>query len=412
MNQRLFIRVNQLFYLNPMKRLLVLLSCCLFMACSPSRHISREPHIPILGWYSIPPGEHATLEHYREMKEAGFDYSFSHIYSYEDALQALDLCAQVGMKSIFMCPELETSPEEVVASVKDHPGLGGYFLRDEPGDDAMDALGEWTRRIESVDKDHPCYLNLLPSCVFTVDAYKKHLRLFTEKVDLPQISFDCYPVNETDGNYCLNPRWYENLELVLAECRHSGKPFWAFALATAHGSYPIPTIDHLRLQMYSNLAYGAQLLQYFTYWNPGTEQWDFHQAPITIDGYRSPVYELVRQMNEEIQKRAFVWDGCSVERVSHIADTIPVGTKPLTQHPSHFNKIQSDKGCGLVSEISNGDRHFVMFVNTSPAEDWYVQIETDDCVQLVRNDGSSVPAVNYGPLFILSPGNCNIFEVK
>lgn len=251
-----------------------------FIACRSSARKDSSPHISILGWYSIPGGEYATLEHYREMKDCGFDYSFSHIYKYEDAIQALDLCAQVGMKSIFMCPELENEPEETIRKVMNHPGLGGYFLRDESGNDSMDELGAWARRIESVDSLHPCYLNLLPSFVFTPDDYKEHLRLFTGKVDLPQISFDFYPINDSDGEILLNPRWYENLELVRAECLRVGKPFWAFALSTAHTPYPIPTIDHLRLQMYSNLAYGAQLLQYFTYWNPGTETWNFHEAPI------------------------------------------------------------------------------------------------------------------------------------
>ena len=298
--------------------------------------------------------------------------------------------------------------------LKEYPaiGLGGYFLRDEPGNDAMEALGNWARRIESIDSAHPCYLNLLPGFVFTPEAYEEHLRLFSEKVALPQISFDCYPVNAGSGRCELNPRWYENLELVRSESQRTGKPFWAFALATAHGSYPIPTIDHLRLQMYSNLAYGAQLLQYFTYWNPGTETWDFHQAPITQEGLRSPVYELVRQMNEEIQLRAFVWAGCTVERVSHIGETIPAGTQHLTQLPPHFQTLQNEQGCGLVSEIHNGGRHFVMLVNTSPAEEWRVRISTDDHVELVRRDGTSVPAQRYAPLFILTPGNCEIFEIS
>ena len=393
-----------------MKKIAFLLCCCLCFACTPDSENS-VPHIPILGWYSIPPGEHATLEHYQEMRDAGFDYSFSHIYAYDDAIQALDLCAKVGMKSIFMCPELETAPEETAEKVKKHPGLGGYFLRDEPGDDSMEALGEWARRIESVDSEHPCYLNLLPSFVFSVEDYEKHLRLFTEKVALPQISFDCYPINAGAEHAVLNPYWYQNLELVRAEAQRSGKTFWAFALSTSHGPYPIPTIDHLRLQMYSNLAYGAQLLQYFTYWNPGTETWDFHQAPITQEGRRSPVYELVRQMNEEIQRRAFVWAGCTVESVFHLAETVPVGTKPLAQLPQQFRTLEREQGSGLVSEIQNGKRHFVMLVNTSPVEEWHVRVETDECVKLIRSDASSVPAQKYGPLFILSPGNCAIFEV-
>ena len=401
------------------------------VSCVQPGKDADAPHIPILGWYSIPGGESATLEHYREMRDAGFDYSFAHIYNYEDAIQALDLCAQVGMKSIFMCPELEREPEETVRGVMNHPGLGGYFLRDEPDNASMDGLGAWARRIESVDSLHPCYLNLLPCFVFTPEGYEEHLRLFTEKVNLPQISFDHYPINDSDGHVFLNPRWYENLELVRAECLRTGKPFWAFALSTAHTPYPIPTIDHLRLQMYSNLAYGAQVLQYFTYWNPGTENWNFHQAPITSEGQRSPVYELVRQMNEEIQRRAFVWAGCRVKSVCHLADSLPQGTKPLSELPAHFRRIENVSGRGLVSVISNGGssenlkgrdvtgeggadggRHFVMLQNTSPTEPWHVNVETDVNVVLIRQDATSVPAHRYGPLFILSPGNCEIFEIR
>ena len=203
-------------------------------------------------------------------------------------------------------------------------------------------------------------------------------------------------------------------ESIAEESRRVNRPFWAFALATAHGPYPPPTMASLRLQMYSNLAYGAQLLQYFTYWTPGTENWDFHQAPITQDGRRSPVYDLVRQMNQEIQQRAFVWAGCRVESVFHLGDSLPAGTKPLTTLPSHFLSIKNDEagGSGLVSQILNNGHRYVMLVNTSPMKPWYVCVETDESVLLIRRDGSSQPASLYTPVHILSPGNCEIFEVR
>ena len=53
-----------------------------------------------------------------------------------------------------------------------------------------------------------------------------------------------------------------------------------------------------------------------------------------------------------------------------------------------------------------------MLLNTSPTEPWQVNVETDERVELIRQDASSVPASRYGPLFILSPGNCEVFEVK
>ena len=369
----------------------------------------KEPRIPILAWYSIPPGQFATQERYEELRDAGFTLSFSHIYSYEDAVKALDLCAKVGLKSIFMCPELEKEPEAIARKVKNHPGLGGYFLRDEPGNDALDALGDWARRIQSVDDVHPCYLNLLPEHAFSREGYIEHLRLFIEKVPLPQLSYDHYPIRQTEQGVRLNPVFFDNLELVSKAGRDAGKPFWAFALSTAHTPYPIPTMGHLRLQMYANLCYGAQCLQYFTYWNPGTETWNFHEAPIKQDGQRSPVYELVRQLNAEIQKRAFVFLGSKVEGVYHMGEDIPQGTTRLTQLPPHFKKLDSGGKGALVSLLSNGSHRYVVVQNTSPSDPIDMQIETDGQVMLIRRDASRERASKYGPLFVLEPGDVLIF---
>ena len=135
-------------------------------------------------------------------------------------------------------------------------------------------------------------------------------------------------------------------------------------------------------------------------------------APMTRNGHRTHLYELVRELNLEIQQRAFVWAGGQVERVSHLADTIPIGTHPLEQLPLHFLTLQNQKGSGLVSEISNGGRNFVMLLNTTYTREWHVRVETDDNVQLVRTDGTLAPACCYDQLHILSPGNCEIFEVR
>ncbi len=333
------------------KRLLpaALLCAALFApGQAEARKPKKETEIPILAWFSIPGGKFATEEHYRELKDCGFNYSFSHTPTFNDALKALDLCKKVGIKSIFTCSELGSEPETTVRRVRKHPALGGYFLRDEPLNDALPELGKWARRIESEDTEHPCYLNLLPLQCFGTKGYIEHLRLFNEKVDLPQISFDHYPLLARGDSVIVREQFYDNLEVVSAEASRTGKPFWAFALATAHQLsdngytvYPVPTIGHLRLQMYSNLAYGAQALQYFTYWNPGTETWDFHKAPITQQGLRSQVYEKVRTLNQELQHRAHVFMGCRVQEVLHLGNTIPEGTRRMETPPLHFRRIDS-----------------------------------------------------------------------
>ena len=394
-----------------MKRITLLLICSLLMfAQTNARKKNQNAQIPILAWFSIPPGSFATEERYQELRDCGFTYSFSHIYSMDDAVKALDLCAKVGMKSVFMAPELETKPEETVNKVKNHKGLGAYFLRDEPGNDSFEALGKWARRIESADKKHPCYLNLLPVHAFPQGGYDEHLRLFDEKVNLPQLSYDHYPVNESPEGLYVNPHFWENLELVSTEARRVNKPFWAFALATAHGPYPIPAIAHLRLQMYSNLAYGAQLLQYFTYWNPDTRTWNFHEAPIDLAGQRSPVYEVVREMNSEIQMRADVFLGCRVESVYHVGENIPLGTRRLPSLPERFLELDTQGRGALVSSLTNNGHHYVVVQNTSIREDLRLLVRTENSVKMVLRDGSRGQASKYGPLFLLTVGDVLIFE--
>lgn len=377
-----------------------------------ARRADKTPKIPILAWYSIPGGEYATVERYRELAECGFTHSFSHTYTLDDAMQALDCCAKTGLKSVFTCVELEKSPEETVRRVRNHKGLGAYFLRDEPGNADMPALGEWARRIEKEDSKHPCYLNLLPVHAMGPEAYETHLQEFSRTIALPQISFDHYPINFTGDSIFVNPQWYNNLEMVRREALRTGKPFWAFALSTAHTPYPIPVKGHLRLQMYSNLAYGAQLLQYFTYWNPGTETWNFHQAPVTQEGRRSRVYEEVRSLNQEIQRRAHVFVGCRVEDVRHMGRTIPAGTRKLETLPAHFQRIDSRGEGALVSTISNEGRHYVVVVNTSPVKGICVDIKTDDKVMRLRLDDTLVRADKYEEEYFLEPGAIEIFCYK
>ena len=134
-----------------------------------------------------------------------------------------------------------------------------------------------------MDNEHFCYLNLFPTGPkehldqLGVKSYREYVSRFDEQVPLPFLTFDHYPITR-DG---LKAEWYENLEEFSDEARKAGKPFWAFALATSHGPYPVPTPAMLRLQVYSDLAYGAQGIQYFTYWTPQGDS--FLGLPVRTD---------------------------------------------------------------------------------------------------------------------------------
>ncbi len=399
-----------------MKKLFLPFGACLMVllfSCSVSK-TDREQEsrqIPVLAWFSIP-AEHTSLDRYLELKEAGFTHSFSHTATADEVAAALDTAQRAGIKLIITCRELETDPEATVNRFKNHPALDGYFLRDEPDRTAFASLGKWARTIESVDNKHYCYLNLLPTYAsleaLKTDSYREYVNLFIQEVNLPFVSFDHYPVI---GDSSLRGDFYENLEIISDESRKAGKPFWAFALATAHDPYSIATLASLRLQVYSNLAYGAQGIQYFTYWTPVGTIWNFNHAPITETFQRSEVYDRVREVNKEIKALSPVFLGAKLLSVAHTGE-IPVGTKQLVSLPAPFEEVSANGRGVLVSELENGEHHYLVIVNRDLKHPQQVTVRCTGEVSRVLKDGSSVPAARYTPTLAVDAGDVLIYTWK
>ena len=370
-----------------------------------------EATLPILAWYSIPAG-HLSVERFQELKEAGFNVNFSHIGSLDDAVKSLDCARQAGVKVMFTCRELYTDTENTVKQVMDHPALFGYFLRDEPVNKDFPDLAAWADRIKAVDPDHVIYLNLNPNYApegYLGSPYREHVHKFIEEVRLPLVSFDFYPVTESG----IRERWWENLEDISQESAAAGLPFWAFALSTAHKPYPIPTMASLRLQFYTDLAYGAQGLQYFTYWNPVPGTWDFHDAPIDLDGNRTPVYDLVKAMNAELQARADIFVGDKVLQVRHTGETVPPGVTPLTDLPEPLTALDTHGKGAVVSLLENGGVRYLMLVNRSLDEGFDYDIAFARKVERIGRDGKTAKVPAKGTkTFHLEEGDCAIFRWK
>ena len=310
-----------------------LLFCCLMSSIQlySQDRTSQTGQIPILAWYSIPP-EQTSMTRYLELKESGITHNLSFFNDTETMSGALDTAWKAGIKMIVYCPELKSATEETVKRFMDHPAVAGYMLRDEPNRSDFPELAEWAKKIRKTDDNHYCYLNLFPNYAteeqLGTKTYQEHVDLFVREVPVQFISFDHYPVLGDS----LRANWYENLEIISEAARKAAKPFWAFALSVAHGKYPVPTIAQLRLQVFSDLAYGAQGIQYFTYWTPFDTTWKFNNGPVTLDGKRTVVYDRIREVNKEIESLSNVFLGAKVISVSHTG-LIPQGTRPLTELP-------------------------------------------------------------------------------
>jgi len=369
------------------------------------------PHgdIPVMAWIG-PPANETTVERYRELRDAGFTHSFSG-FPDNDAMEgALDIAGECGISLYIATPELKKDPEGTVRRFMNHPALAGYHLRDEPCATDFADLGAWVKRIRAVDDVHPCYINLFPNYANSkqlgTETYREHVARFIDEVPTQIISFDHYPVTgET-----IRPEWYENLEIISEEARDAGKPFWAFSLAVAHNPYPVPTLAHLRLQVFSDLAYGASCIQYFTYWTPQSTRWNFHEAPIRVDGTRSVVYERVSLVNREIRALSGVFSGARVISVGHTGDVIPQGTQRFTVMQPFYSFKTVGTGA-VVSLLENGGRRFLVAVNRDIHESMSLTVSADIAakVKVVGKDGMMTLLDTLGSRFEVGPGDVMVF---
>lgn len=377
---------------------------------------------PILAWVGVPE-EETTVERFNELKESGININFSWYSNIEAVEKALDIARKTGIKLLPSCPELKSHPEETAKRLMKHPALFGYHLRDEPSAEDFPELGTWVKRIASVDKKHPAYINLFPNYASTAqlfgkdfqpepgkDVFEQHVEQFLKEVPVPFISFDHYPVIENNGIRTLRPQWYKNLESITKLAQKNNLPFWAFALTVAHTPYPIPTVEEIRLQQYSNLAYGAQALQYFTYWTPGVNSsWDFHHAPIGLDGKRTEVYDRIKLVNREIQGFAGVFLGAKLVSVSHTGKQIPAGTRRLDKLPDPVKLLETGDAGAIVSVLEKDRRRFLVIVNRDFQNPMKLTIMTNPGVQRVLKDGMLVPANAYTGTLEIDPGDMLVY---
>ena len=182
-------------------------------------------------------------------------------------------------------------------------------------------------------------------------------------------------------------------------------PFWAFALASSYNTlHPIPTVAALRLQLYSNLAYGAQGLEYWSYWMSQ----GLRSAPIGLDGKRTVVYDRIKLVNNEIQNLAGVFVGAKMISVNHTGVVIPKGTTQLMTLPSAIKVFEAEGGA-VVSQLENGANTFFVVINRDLNTSLPITILGDKSLKRVLKDGTVVLASAYAATTEIEPGDVAIY---
>ena len=370
---------------------MLVFSAVLFADCGIQPNKDKSPPVwetlsfPIAGWVGFEE-EYLDLAHFQDLADAGFTITSAH---YEDAalnLKAMDLAQQVGVKVAVV--DLRIQPDEpvdddarrkidmVADDYKDHPAYFGFLVRDEPNVSVFKFMADIKNHYLSRDPVHLAFANLLPDYAseeqLGTPTYQEHVDIFMRVFQPQVLSYDYYPFT----NKGFRDTYYQNLGVIRDAALRAGVPFWAFTMTCEiDPAYPTPGEAWIRLQAFTDLAYGARGIQYFTYGLPYSEVENFVTAILDKDGNKTYLYDIARRLNAEIHALAPAIKRLHSIGVYH-SEPLPKGTQGI---PPDF-MIKSIDGLPMVAGHfhDSEERDYVMLVSREYESGGKIHISVSD----------------------------------
>jgi hypothetical protein len=302
--------------------------------------IPDSASLPIMAWYGLT-AKQLDIAHFRELADAGFIINFSDLRTPALNKKALALAQKVGIKLIINDNRIQPDKpvdnaalkrlDRVVQDYKNYPALLGYFIVDECSAADFGNMALIKKQISLRDSIHIVYVNLLPEYTpanqLGTQTYREYIDKYMQVFQPQFISYDYYPFFNTG----FKDTYYQNMEIIRETALKAGIPFWVFTLSCQiYPSFPQPKESWIRLQLYSDLAYGAGGLQYFTYSLPHSGTENFRTAILNANGKPTYLYDIAKRVNREIHSLEAIFTQLHSIDVYH-TEPLPKGTKPLPE---------------------------------------------------------------------------------
>lgn len=149
--------------------------------------------------------------------------------------------------------------------------------------------------------------------------------------------------------------------------------------------------------MFSNLAYGAQGFQYFTYWGI------YQNGP-------TQVYDRVKTLNSELQSLSKIFLGADVTDVWHTGANLPYGTKALTALPEGISSLSTGDNGAVVSRVCKDGKIYIAVVNKDYKADMTLDIAFSGQAWQVDKQGYK-SAAKSGQMSV-APGDIVLFQIQ
>ena len=397
-----------------------------------SKQTRIPPEIPlpaanppfIITFWCAPPAAETTLERYREIAECGFNVVLTWFMDIPMNRKVMDLCQQTGLKAWIGdfrlwtppdAPVFEHNLDELISDHKDHPGLAGYYVRDEPHAGLFPFFGAVNQHLLKQDPRRLPYLNLFPlhagERLLGTKTYAEHIRRYIRIVKPALVSWDHYPlIGDGEG-----PEYFENLEIVRRLCRRAHLPYMQIILSTPHGKYRDPDEIDLCWQVFTSLVYGVKGISYFTYWTPGPSNANFRNGIISADGQRTPHYEMIKRLNARVLALSSVLARVRSAGVYH-TEPIPTGARGLDRR----SPVRAATGGAMVIGwlVDEADQDYLMIVNRSRQATITAELRLKPGIcgvrEISQQAGEALSVEFAGSLLQvrLEPGNGRLFALQ
>ena len=226
-----------------------------------------------------------------------------------------------------------------VNQYKSHPAVRGFSMIDEPSANIFDRLAVLRHEIDAVLPEGKYTIaNLFPNYASSDQLgssnYETHVDDYMRKVQPQVLSFDHYPLNETNDPAEMSSRdrlFVDNLITIRNASVKYHVPFWGFIQAIGWIGMREPTFDEYRWLCNAHIAFGAKGFSYFLYSAIGDTGGPegFKNSMLAWDGSTTYLYDFAKNINKELSGFAdmvvpFQQDGfILVNQNEQMTSTIP-----------------------------------------------------------------------------------------
>lgn len=389
------------------KRLITsVLSLLLLHVLSVNAQTTKDEFL--ISIYGPPPAKLLNDEQYKMVKDAHVDIIFNIgpgvNHNKEGNLATLDMARKHGLKVYTYdgrINEGDAKIKEMVNDFKGHPALGGYYITDEPDTARLKSAIELQKKVKALDPSKDAYMNHLPD--WAIDDKENYEHSFLPryingvgKENLNYLAYDNYPYKRKQR---LEKTYFNNLEIIrrvglkynvkTSSCLQSfGMGFGGVVELRR------PNADEIRMNVYSNLAYGVKNAVWYTYYTqdnlPGPKTVaTMYKSVIDSVGVKTDMYEPFRQMNSEMKQLGKTLINLDAVEVYHTGDSLWLGTK---LPPDNFlAKVSDSKAQTILSRFTDkkSGKQYLMVVNRNFNKSQPLTIQLDGSVKRVKEISKS-----------------------